>query len=1025
MFDIFIRRPVLSLVVSLLILLIGARALATLPVRQYPQLYNTVITITTVYPGADAELMQGFVTDPIQKAVATADGIDYLTSQSAANTSTVSVFVRLNENPDAAMTAVTAKVNETRSVLPRDVNDPIIQKSTGDSFAPLYIAFTSKTMSEAQVTDYLTRVVQPKLSIVPGVSSPQLLGGREFAMRIWLNPTKLAEFGLSAGDVANAIQANNYLSTAGSSKGVFDITGTTARTDARTVDDFKNLVIRNNGAEVIRMRDVAEVVLGPQNVASSVFVNGVKAVYIGVNVRPDANPLSVANEMYKVLPQLERELPQGLTMTLDYDTTIFIRAAIAEVIKTMVEAMIIVMVVIFAFMGSIRSVTIPLVTIPLSLIGVGIFLAAFGYSINLLTLLAMVLAIGLVVDDAIVVVENVHRHIERGLTPFNAALVGTREIAGPVISMTITLAAVYAPVAFMTGMTGALFKEFAVALAGAVIVSGIIALTLSPMMSSRILSPVDKPTRLQAKIDALFHWSQTIYLRLIRASLMDRTPTVLFAIIVSASLYFLYSSASTELAPDEDSGAVFFVFSGPTNANIDYMDQSLAPLNEKFRKVPGTDRYFAINGAMGTNAGFGVLSLKSWGERHLSQFKIAPLVQDEINSISAIKGTVFAPPSLPGADGMPIQFVITTTADYRTLNDVAAKLAKEANESGLFVYSDLDLKFEKPQTIVHIDRDKAASYGISMSDIANTLAILTGGNYVNRMNLYNRSYQVIPQVPRIERLKPEDLANYYVKAGDGTLVPLHSFVTLETEVQPVTLNQFNQQNSVTFQAVPTPGVSLGTALDFLETTAKETLPEGFSYDFSGQSRQYKQEGNALVATFVFALAVIFLVLAAQFESFRDPLVILISVPLSLCGALIPLVVGVATLNIYSQFGLITLIGLIAKHGILICEVAREKQEHEGMNRREAVIEAAALRLRPILMTTAAMVAGLIPLLFASGAGAQSRFSIAIVIVAGMSVGTLFTLFVLPVVYSFIATDHRARAQANEKRDVVPAEGTNT
>jgi len=1022
MFDIFIKRPVLAVVVSLLILLLGMKALSSLQIRQFPELFNTVITVTTTYPGADADLMQGFITDPIQKSVATADGVDYLTSRSAFGVSVIEVHIRLNEDPNKAMTEVISKVNETRSLLPRGINDPVIEKSTGADYDVMYLAFSSTAMTPSQITDYMMRVIQPNLSTIAGVANPEILGGQKYAMRIWLDPVKLAQFNLSSDNVRLALEANNIQATAGSAKGVFDVIGTTARTDLRDEEGFRDLVLKNDRMRLTRLRDVATVALGPESSDSSVYVNGDKAVFIGIKTTPTANPLTVVNDVRQMLPKLEADMPPSMKLTIAYDQTTFVRAAISEVLHTIAEAAVIVMVVIFLFMGSFRSVLIPLVTIPLSLIGVCLFLLILGFSINLLTLLAMVLAIGLVVDDAIVVVENVHRHIEEGRTPFDAAIFGTREIATPVISMTITLAAVYAPIAFLTGLTGALFKEFALTLAGAVIVSGVIALTLSPMMCSRVLKHDDDKKGLSARLDTLFGRVQRVYLRWLDASLHDRLATVVFALIVSASLFFLFRAIPNELAPEEDQGYSLVVYNGPSDANIDYMNRFSADMTKAFGDIDELTSFFTINGISNVNDGIAFGVFKPWEERDRSQKQIIGDMTAKFAGVTGLSGGVFGDSPLPGTTGVPVQFAITTTADYRSLNEVAQRLKEKAQESGLFIYTDLDLKYEKPQTIVEIDRDKAAAYGVRMQDIASTLSVLTGGDYINLMNLYNRSYKVIPQVARIDRLDPEKLGQFYVKTIEGKAIPLSSLVTLREEVQPVNLNQFNQQNAAMLSGVPMAGVSMGTIIDFLQKTSREILPEGFSYDYAGQSRQYIQEGTALYVTFGFALAIIFLVLAAQFESLRDPLVILISVPLSICGALIPLALGAgfvtgASMNIYSQVGLVTLIGLITKHGILICEVAKEQQMYHGHARREAVKIAAGLRLRPILMTTAAMVAGLIPLMFATGAGAASRFSIAVVIVAGISIGTLFTLFVLPVIYTFLASDHRPKDAAQDVHGV--------
>ncbi|ABC24493.1 efflux RND transporter permease subunit [Rhodospirillum rubrum] len=1004
-FDLFIRRPVLATVISLLILVVGFQALMRLPIRQYPEMSNTVITVTTTYPGANSDLIQGFVTQPIQKAVSTSKGLDYLTSSSSQGVSTVKAFVRLNEDPDAAMTEVTAKVNEVRSLLPRNVDNPVISKETGETFPAAFIAFSSKSHSQEQITDYVNRVIQPKLAAVSGVSNPEVFGAKNFSIRVWLDPEKMAQQGLTASDVQTALTANNFSSAAGSIKGSLDIINTKAETDLTDIAEFRKLVVRNDGARLIRLQDIGEVSLAAESSDMSVFASGQAAIFVGVFTTPEANPLSVIAEIRETaLPAIIDQLPEGMTALMAYDSTVFITESIREVVKTIVEAAIIVMVVIFLFMGSVRSVVIPLVTVPLSLVGVAILLMVLGFSINLLTLLAMVLAIGLVVDDAIVVVENVHRHIEEGSTPFQAAIDGTREIALPVISMTITLAAVYAPIAFMGGLTGALFREFALALAGSVVVSGVVALTLSPMMCSKILRHEVTKKGFAAKLDSLFERLQGRYGRLLDASLADRPTTVVFALIVMGSLYFLFSAIPSELAPDEDQGAVLTAFNGPASASNDYMNVFVHQIDDALRAYPETEHTFLIAGIGTPNSGFGGASLKPWAERERDAKALIGAVQTTMNGIAGVKASVFSPAALPGADGLPVQFVISSTTPYEAISDIQDEMMKRAQASGRFIFTDTDLKFESPQTVVSVDRDKAAAYGITMDQIGGALATMTGGNYVNLVNIQGRSYKVIPQVPDSARMDPDSLGRFYIRTHSGTAIPLSSLVTLERRVLPQSLNQFNQLNAFTISGFPMPGVTLGQALAVLEQSAAEVLPSGYTIDYAGQSRQFIQEGSSLIGTFVFALIIIFLVLAAQFESFRDPLVIMISVPLSICGALLPLALGATTMNIYTQVGLVTLIGLITKHGILMCEVARERQEEQGLTRAQAIEVAAKLRLRPILMTTAAMVAGLIPLMFASGAGANSRFSIAVVIVAGMSIGTLFTLFVLPVIYTFLAED---------------------
>ncbi len=1017
MFDIFIRRPVLALVVSLLLFVVGLQSIFSLQVRQYPEMQNTVITITTTYPGADANLMQGFVTEPIEKAVATADGIDYITSKNAQSASVIQVFVRLNYDANAAMTDVTAKVNQVRAQLPSDINDPVLLKSTGSTFASMYIAFTSPILTEEQITEYLTRVVQPQLSVVPGVASPEILGSRTFAMRVWIDPVKLAQFDLSASEIVAALRANNYSSAAGATKGYFDVVTNRAETDATSVEQFRSLVVRNSGTDIIRLGDVATIELGSQSADSAVIVGGQSAVFLGIQVASDANEITVIQAVREALPRIKNELPEGLDLEIAYDATEFIQESIVEVVKTVGEAALIVIIVIFLFLGSVRATLIPMVTIPLSLVGVMTGLFALGFSINLLTLLAMVLAIGLVVDDAIVVLENIHRHIEEGLTPFQAAIKGTREIATPVITMTITLAAVYAPIALTGGLTGTLFREFALTLAGAVIVSGIVALTLSPMMSSRVLKHT-KHGGFAEKVDKVFSRLQRGYSRVLTASLHDRPTTVVFALIVFGMIGLLFPAIQQELAPDEDQGALFTLYNGPSFANIDYMNLYSDDVADAFSALPETELAFTIVGFDGsTSSAIGIGTFVPWSERDRTAKQMTPDIQAGLNKIAGIRGSVFSPPPLPtSGGGFPVSFVIQTTADYEQLVQVTDKIVDAARESGQFLYLDTDLKFDTPQTIIEIDRDKAGSIGVTMQDIGATLAIMTGGNYVNLINLGGRSYQVIPQVPRVDRLDPQQLGNYYVKTASGDMVPLSGLIKIKQDVVPVSLNRFNQLNAATISAVPMIGLTPGVALNFLQEEAARNLPEGFSVDYAGTSRQYIQEGSALYLVFVFALVVIYLVLAAQYESLRDPFVILVSVPLSMVGALIPLALGLASMNIYSQIGLVTLIGLITKHGILICEVAREQQEDFGLSRLEAVAHAAELRLRPILMTTAAMVAGLLPLLFSSGAGAASRFSISVVIVAGLLVGTLFTLFVLPVIYTFLASDRSGTRERIARED---------
>jgi len=1005
--DIFIKRPVLSLVVSLLILLIGFKAATSLPIRQYPKLSNTVVNITTVYPGASADLIQGFITTPIEQAVASAEGVDYMTSSSVLGSSTIQVYVKLNFDPNQALTEVLAKVNSVKYLIPKESNDPIVTKTTGQTTAVMYIGFSSDELSGSAISDYLTRVVQPVLSTVDGVSSADILGGQTFAMRLWLDPVRMEGRNVSPDDVSKAILANNFQAAAGQAKGYFIVSNVSANTDLQSVEQFKRMVVKAKDGGFVRMEDIATVELAAQSTDASVAFNAEHAIFIGVQATPQGNPLNIVSGVRALFPELERNLPPSLKMKVAYDSTKFIQSSIDEVEKTLIQAVGIVVVVIFLFLASFRSVIIPVVTIPLSLIGVCSLMLMMGFSINLLTLLAMVLAIGLVVDDAIVVVENIHRHLEEGKSPVQASLQGAREIVGPVISMTITLAAVYAPIGFLGGLTGALFREFAFTLAGSVIVSGVIALTLSPMMCS-ILLKQEHGGWFARKVDGVFGATTRWYGRQLDRTLDYRPITAMFAVTILGLVVFLYQHSSKELAPEEDQGIVFSVVKGPKYANIDYTDFYGAKLDKAFAGFPETDLRFVINGTNGPSNGIAGMLLKPWDERKRSSIALKPLVQAQISKIEGVAAFAFNLPPLPGGPGgLPVQMVLYSTNGFQSVYEEMVKLKDAARKSGLFIVTDSDLDFNQPVVRVKIDRTKANDLGITMQSIGATLATLLGGNYTNRFNLEGRSYQVIPQVPRGLRLSPESLSKYYVPTVAGQQVPLSTLVSL---------THYNQLNAATFQAVPMPGVTVGQAVEFLEGLAKK-LPAGFSHDYLADSRQYVQEGNQLAIAFGFALVIIFLVLAAQFESLRDPLVIMISVPMAISGALIPLFFGLATINIYTQVGLLTLIGLISKHGILMVEFANELQVNESLDRRSAIEMAARVRLRPILMTTAAMVTGLVPLLTATGAGAASRFSIGLVVVAGMSIGTLFTLFVLPAVYVAIATDHRAGLDSQRAREI--------
>ncbi len=1006
--DPFIRRPVLASVISLLVVLLGFQAFNSLVIRQYPQMESALITVTTAYPGANAETIQGYITQPLQQSLASAEGVDYMTSVSQQNVSIISVYARIGADTDRLYTELLSQANSVKNQLPQNAEDPVLNKQAADSTALMYISFYSEQLSNPQITDYLSRVIQPKLATLPGMAEAEILGNQVFAMRLWLDPVKLAAYGLSAGDVNEAVRKYNFLAAAGEVKGQYVVTSINADTELKTPEAFAAIPLKTQGDSRVLLGDVARVEMGAESYNAISSFDGIPSVYIGVKGTPSANPLDVISEVRAVMPEIESQLPPGLKVTIAYDATRFIQASIDEVVKTLAEAVVIVIVVVFLFLGSLRSVLIPVVTIPLSMIGVMFFMQTMGYSINLLTLLAMVLAIGLVVDDAIVVVENIHRHIEQGKTPFQAAIDGAREIAMPVVTMTITLAAVYAPIGFLEGLTGALFQEFALTLAGAVLISGLVALTLSPMMCSRLLRHEENPTGLAHRLDLIFDRLKLRYQRALHGTLNTRPVVLVFAVLVLGLIPILLKFTESELAPEEDQGIIFMMASAPQTANLDYLNAYTDQFLEIFKTFPEYYSWFQINGFNGVQSGIGGFLMTPWDERDRTQMEVLPEVQAQIDKIPGLQVFGFNLPSLPGTgEGLPFQFVINTASDYESLLQVTERIKEKAQASGKFAFLDVDLAFDKPEVVVDIDREKAAQMGVTMEDLGLTLATLLGESEINRFTIEGRSYKVIAQVEQAYRDNPGWLSNYYVKNGQGEMLPLSTLIKVSDRARPTQLSQFQQLNAATIQGFPI--VSMGEAIETLRAIAQEEAPQGFTYDYAGASRQYIQEGTALYTTFALALAIIFLVLAAQFESFRDPLVILVTVPLSICGALVPLFLGLSSMNIYTQVGLVTLIGLISKHGIMIVEFANQLRREQGLSRREAVEEAAAIRLRPVLMTTAATVFGMVPLILASGAGAVSRFDIGMVIATGMTVGTLFTLFVLPAVYTLIASPDRAKA----------------
>ncbi|WP_336071282.1 efflux RND transporter permease subunit [Nitratireductor rhodophyticola] len=1001
--DIFIRRPVLSTVLGLLILLLGFQGLFNLQVRQYPEVEETVITVTTIYPGASADLIQGFITAPIARAVATTENVDYVTSQSRPSASTVSVQMRLGSDPDVALTEVMSKVQQVRSELPADAKDPTIVKGTGMQFATMYLAMQNPNMSSEQLTEYIERVIRPRMSTIPGVAEVQIIGAANYSMRVWIDPVRLAARQLTAAEVLAGIKASNFLAAPGKTENEYVAYAISMESTLQTPEAFGALPLKATGDDVVRLRDVADIELAAESTDMVVSFNGQPGTFIGVFPTPGANPLDMAGAVTEELPSIQASLPEGMSIEVLYDATESISASIDEVFKTIMEAVLIVIVIILLFLGSFRSVLMPIVTIPLSLIGVCFVLFALGYSINLLSLLAMVLAIGLVVDDAIVVVENIHRHIEEGLSPRRAAFVGMKEITGPVVAMTITLAAVFAPLAFTGGLTGSLFREFAMTLAGAVVISGVVALTITPMMSARILKRGNH-SRFQVIVDTTFERLANFYERMVSGSLKYRPVTMLVVLVLLGLTGFMFMNTSSELAPEEDEGALFSLITAPSYATTDYTTLYTTQMRELTKDLPELKASFSIVGFGGqTNSGIALWAFKDWADRERSQKEIQQDIQARLSKIAGVEALVFAPPSLPGAGGgLPISLVIQSTSDSARVFEVAEKIKEEAQASGRFIVVQNSLAYNAQQVVVTVDRDRAAALNLPVSDVGTTLSLLVGSGSIAQFDRDSNSYDIIMQVPQEYRENPERLGDFFVRSATGEMVPLSAVITVSTDVAAAAIEQFNQLNSATISALPVPGVSTGDGLAVIEDIAKNTIPDGFFIEYSGQSRLEVEQGNTILIAFTLAVVVIYLVLAAQFESFRDPLIIMMTVPLSIFGAILPLNLGLSTLNIYTQVGLITLIGLITKHGILMVEFANQQREEHGLSRVEAIVASAKVRLRPILMTTAAMALGVVPLIMAAGAGAAARYSMGLVIFTGLIIGTTFTLFVVPMFYTFIA-----------------------
>jgi multidrug efflux pump len=1015
--DLFIRRPVLAVVINLIILIAGLQSIRTLNIRQYPRNENATITVSTVYVGASADLVRGFVTQPLERAIAAADGIDYLESSSLLGVSKITARLKLNYDAKKAQSEINAKINQVRNDLPPEAEIPTIEVETADSqFASAYLSFSSEMLEANQITDYLMRNVQPRLAALEGVQRADILGSRTFAMRIWLKPDRLAAFNVSPNQVRQALAANNFLSAVGRTKGSLVQVNLTANTDLRSVEEFQNLVVRQQDDQLVRLRDVADVVLGAEDYDSEVRFDSERAVFMGVWVLPNANSLEVIKRVRKEMAAIEQELPTGLKGRIAYDATKYIDDAIHEVLKTLTETLIIVSIVIFLFLGSLRSVLIPIVAIPLSLIGAVFLMQTFGFSLNLLTLLAVVLSVGLVVDDAIVVVEDVERHVRDGKTPLKAALLAGRELTGPIVAMTITLAAVYTPIAFQGGLTGSLFREFALTLAGAVTISGVVALTLSPMMSSKLLNHDREERGLTGRINRDFDRLKKFYSRVLEQTLAHRPAVYLVWVGLSLLAIPLYMMSASELAPAEDQGVVFGIVEGPANATIEQTTFYTEAVGEMFKKVPETDHTFQLTMP---GSGFSGMVLKPWGERNRTVFEVRPEIQQMVDLAPGINLMMVTPPALPGGGQFPMEFVIAATAEPEQILATAKVIQQMAATNGMFAFPPIiDTKLDQPEVELVIDRDKVAALGLDLQSVGSDLAALVGGNYVNRFNLAGRSYKVIPQLERGARLDAGQLESTYVKGPGEQLIQVSAFAHFNKKTTPRSLNRFQQLNSVKLSGVAI--VPLDTALKFLETETAKIMPAGYRVDYTGESRQLRTEGNKFLPALILSLTLIFLVLAAQFNSFRDPLIILLgSVPLALFGALMFCFLKMpspafaywtdgwtTTLNIYSQVGLVTLVGLVSKNGILIVQFANELQR-SGRSKAVAIREASLLRLRPVLMTSVATVAGHFPLTLVTGAGAAARNSIGLIVVSGMFIGTIFTLLVIPSIYMLIAKDHTA------------------
>ncbi|MFN4003283.1 MAG: efflux RND transporter permease subunit [Hylemonella sp.] len=1015
--EIAIRRPVFATVLSLLVLLVGAVSFSRLPVREYPKIDEPVVTVTVRYAGASAEVVESQVAKPLEDSIAGIDGVDVITSISRAEQAQITVRFRLEKDADAAAAEVRDRTARVRNRLPQAIEEPVIAKVEADAFPVIWLAFSSDTHSALQINELVNRIAKPRLQTVTGAADVRIFGERKYAMRVWLDPDRLAAYRLTVQDAEDALRRSNLEVPAGRIESTQREFSVTSNTDLRTPQQFGEIVVKTVNGFPVKLRDVARIEEGAAEERTAVRLNGRPAISAGVIRQATANPLELSRGVRAMLPRLQADMPPGITISVANDNSVFIDRSVKNVFKTIVEAVVLVALVIFVFLRTLRASIIPIVTIPVSLIGTFALMALAGFTINTLTLLALVLAIGLVVDDAIVVLENIYRHIEEGQDPFSAAIRGAREVGFAVVAMTLTLAAVYAPLAFTPGRTGRLFVEFALALAGAVLVSGFVALTLSPMMCSKLLRHNPNPWFFDRWMERGLSRLSAAYEAVLRRTLQMRWLVLLVMAGVAVAIGAILPGMKRELAPLEDRGVILNIVNAPDGATMEYTERYARAIEDIGASYPEFDRIFVVTGNPTVSTSNVFFRAVDWEQRQRSTLQLAREIQPRINALPGVSAFPITPPSLgQGFRERPVNFVILTSDSYENLNRVTRQFLDEIAKNPGFLTPDVDLRLNKPELKIDVNREKAADLGVSVEVVARAIETMLGGRPVTRYKKDGDQYDVIVQTQSAGRDTPDDIERIFVRGRGDAMIPLSSLVTVRESVAPRELNHFGQRRAVTITANLAPDYSLGQALDFLDGVARRVLQPGYTTDINGTSREFRNSQGSLAIVFALALLFIFLVLAAQFESFIDPLVIMLSVPLSMIGALLALKLSNGSLNVYSQIGLITLVGLITKHGILIVEFANQMRG-QGVELREAVVRASSLRLRPILMTTGAMVLGAVPLALASGAGAESRIQIGWVIVGGMTLGTLLTLFVVPTMYTLLA---RRQVPGADRRSLSPA-----